>query len=248
MMSSAAPSEAFDWFSRENLGHGITRIWEPQVHTFFRSNIFHLRGRDVDLVIDGGMGLQPLRPALDLLPGKPVMVVATHIHVDHVGALSEFETRAGHRTEADFFTDMADEYTLAHLFRAQPDAVGKAPHESWSRERFHIRPAPLGRILDEGDIIETGDRSLRVIHLPGHSPGSIGLLDERNGDFLAGDAIYRGRLVDDLPGSDVTAYRETMRRLLEIEFGRAYCGHGETIDQNELLSIARAYLDNPGEG
>ena len=64
MMSSAAPSEAFDWFSRENLGHGITRIWEPQVHTFFRSNIFHLRGRDVDLVIDGGMGLQPLRPAL----------------------------------------------------------------------------------------------------------------------------------------------------------------------------------------
>lgn len=247
-MSSATPSEAFDWFSRESLGHRITRIWEPHVHSFFRSNVFHIRGRDVDLVIDGGMGLVPLRPTLDLLPGKPVIAVATHIHVDHVGALSEFETRAGHRAEAAFFEDMADGYTLAHLFRAQPDAVGRAPHEAWSRQRFEIRPAPLSRILDEGDLIETGDRSLRVIHLPGHSPGSIGLLDERHGDFLAGDAIYRGRLVDDLPGSDVPAYRETMRRLLEIEFSRAYCGHGETIDQNELRSIARAYLDKPGEG
>lgn len=242
-MSSAAPSEASDWFSRETLGHGITRIWEPHVHTFFRSNIFHVRGRDVDLVIDGGMGLVPLTPMLDLLPGKPVIAVATHIHVDHVGALSEFETRAGHRAEAAFFEDMADEYTLAHLFRAQPDAVGRAPHEAWSPQRFEIRPSPLSLVLDEGSLIETGDRSLRVIHLPGHSPGSIGLLDERNGDFLAGDAIYRGRLVDDLPGSDVPAYRKTMQRLLQIEFNRAYCGHGETIDQNELRSIARAYLD-----
>ncbi|MFD2058208.1 MBL fold metallo-hydrolase [Mesorhizobium calcicola] len=141
---------------------------------------------------------------------------------------------------------MADEHTLAHLFRAQPQAVGRSPNEAWSPQRFRLSPAPLARILDEGDMIETGDRSFHVIHLPGHSPGSIGLLDERNGDLLAGDAIYRGRLIDDLPGSDALAYRQTMQRLLQIEFSRAFCGHGETIDQIELRAIARTYLDSAG--
>lgn len=233
---------AADWFSRETLGRGITRIWEPHVHPYFRSNVYHVRGRDVDLVVDGGMGLVPLRPVLNLPPGKPVVAVATHIHVDHVGALSEFEMRLGHREESSFFDDMADEHTLAHLFRAQRDAVSKPPHEAWSLLHFQIKSAPLSRILDEGCTIETGDRSFLVLHLPGHSPGSLALLDERNGDFLAGDAIYRGRLVDDLPGSDVHVYRKTMLRLLEIEFNRAYCGHGEIIDENELRSIARSYL------
>lgn len=242
-MSSTA-LRASEWFSRETLDRGITRVWEPHVHPYFRSNIFHVAGRDVDLVVDGGMGLAPLRPVLDLLPGKPVVAVATHIHVDHVGALSEFETRVGHRNEAAFFEDMPDEHTLAHLFRKQPNAVSRPPHKAWSPQRFQIRPAPLSRILDEGCTIETGDRSFLVLHLPGHSPGSLGLLDQRNGDFLAGDAIYRGQLIDDLPGSDVHVYRKTMLRLLEIEFSRAYCGHGEIIDQNELRSIARAYLDS----
>ncbi|MFC3325300.1 MBL fold metallo-hydrolase [Mesorhizobium cantuariense] len=243
-MPVTAPGEASDWFSYEAVGRGITRIWEPHVHPYFRSNIFRVRGHDVDLVIDAGMGLVPLGPVLNLPSTKPVLAVATHIHVDHVGGLSEFETRAGHRHEAALFAAMADEHTLAHLFRAQPEAVARSPTRAWSPQSVQVRPAPLARILDEGDSIETGDRSLRVLHLPGHSPGSIGLLDERSGDFFAGDAIYRGRLIDDLPGSDVQAYRKTMQRLLQIEFNRAYCGHGEPIDQNELRSIARAYLDS----
>lgn len=243
-MSATAPAQASDWFSYEIVAQDITRIWEPHVHPYFRSNIFNVRGRDVDLVIDAGMGLVPLRPVLNLPRTKPVVAVATHIHVDHVGALSEFETRVGHREEAAFFEDMADEHTLAHLFRAQPQAVGRSPNGAWSLQRFQIRPAPLTRILDDGDMIETGDRSFRVLHLPGHSRGSIGLLDEKNGDFFTGDAIYRGQLIDDLPGSDVQAYRKTMQQLLQIEFNQASCGHGEPIDQNELRSIARAYLDS----
>jgi glyoxylase-like metal-dependent hydrolase (beta-lactamase superfamily II) len=245
-MSAMTSSDASEWFQCEVAGPNITRIWEPHVHPFFRSNIFQVRGRDADLVIDAGMGLVSLRPMLDLRRGKPVIAAATHIHVDHVGSLSEFDMRAGHREEAAFFENMADQHTLAHLFREQPDAVSNSPDGAWSPQQFQIRPAPLTRILDEGDLIETGDRSLQVLHLPGHSPGSIGLLDERNGDFFAGDAIYEGRLIDDLPGSDVQAYRKTMQRLLQIEFSRAYCGHGETIDQSELRSIAKAYLDRTG--
>ena len=65
-----------------------------------------------------------------------------------------------------------------------------------------IQPAPLTMLLGEGDLVDLGDRRFRVLHLPGHSPDSIGLLDERDGLFFSGDAIYDDTLIDDLPDSD----------------------------------------------
>ncbi|PJR09680.1 hypothetical protein [Sinorhizobium meliloti] len=52
-----APS---NWFEREAISPKIYRVWEPHVHPFFRANIFHIVGRDADLVIDFGMGIHSL--------------------------------------------------------------------------------------------------------------------------------------------------------------------------------------------
>ena len=48
----------------------------------------------------------------------------------------------------------------------------------------------MTRALDEGDVIDLGDRVFKVLHLPGHSRGSIGLLEEATGVFFSGDVIY----------------------------------------------------------
>ena len=71
-------------------------------------------------------------------------------------------------------------------------------------------------LLGEGDIVDLGDRRFRVLQLPGHSPDSIGLLDERDGLFFSGDAIYDDTLIDDLPDSDRAAYRATMARIVDL--------------------------------
>ncbi len=55
-----------------------------------------------------------------------------------------------------------------------------------------ITPAPATRLLAEGEAIDLGDRHFEVLHLPGHSPGSIGLWEEATGIFFSGDAIYDG--------------------------------------------------------
>lgn len=95
-----------EWFSRRPLAPGVEMLSEPHVHGFVRANIFHVRGRDRDLVVDTGMGLANLSSALDLTPGKPVLALATHIHLDHVGSLHEFSERAGPRIEAEGFKTM----------------------------------------------------------------------------------------------------------------------------------------------
>ena len=67
------------WFSRTSpdsiLGANLVAFTEPFLNDYFRANFYHLKGRDLDLVVDTGMGLAPLVPLLDLTPGKPVLAV-----------------------------------------------------------------------------------------------------------------------------------------------------------------------------
>lgn len=231
-----------DWFSKETLSDRLSRISEPHVHPFFRANMFHVVGRDADLIVDFGMGLASLRGMLDIAPGKPVIAVATHVHVDHVGSFHEFENRMGHEIEAEAFSRMADENTLAGYFRTLPDALTREPPTGMTPEAYTIAPAPLTTLLAENDVIDLGDARYTVLHLPGHSPGSIGLIDEKTGVFFSGDAIYEGRLVDDLPGCDVQAYRHTMARLSQLDVAVVHAGHGEEFDRQRMSEIAKLYL------
>ncbi|MCQ4628758.1 MBL fold metallo-hydrolase [Shinella sp. CPCC 100929] len=231
-----------DWFLKEAISDRLTRICEPHVHKFFRANMFHVTGRDADLVIDFGMGLANLRSELHIPPGKPVFAVATHVHVDHIGSFHEFETRLGHKAEAEAFARMPDADTLAGYFRTQPDALTAVPPTGVTPEAHKIPPAPLTTILAENDVIDIGDACYTVLHLPGHSPGSIGLLDQKTGTFFSGDAIYQGGLVDDLPGCDRGVYRETMARLSDLDVHVVHGGHGAEFGRSRMQEIARGYL------
>lgn len=231
-----------DWFSKETISDRLTRIYEPHVHNFFRANIFHVVGRDADLVIDFGMGLGGLRRELDIPSGKPVIAVATHVHVDHVGSFHEFEARFGHKAEADAFARMRDGDTLADYFRRQQDAITQISPAGITPESYRISPAPLTTILVENDVIDIGDACYTLLHLPGHSPGSIGLLDQTSGIFFSGDAIYQGGLVDDLPGCDIEAYKTTMERLQRLEVNEVHGGHGLRFGKVRMQEIATNYL------
>jgi len=230
------------WFGRKAVDPALTRITEPFVHPYMSANIWHLKGRDADLLVDTGMGICPLAPEIDTPTGKPLLVVATHIHLDHVGSLHEFAERAGPRQSAAEFALMGDAATYAQEFRELEGAVSRLPYPGWSRETYRIEPAPLTRVLGEGDIVDLGDRRFSVLHLPGHSPDSIALFDERDGTFFSGDAIYDDTLLDDLPDSDPAIYRHTMLRLLELPISVGHGGHGPSFDRNRMQEIARAYL------
>ena len=80
--------------------------------------------------------------------------------------------------------------------------------------------APATRLLADGDVIDLGDRAFEVLHLPGHSPGSIGLWEAASGVLFSGDAVYDGPLLDELDDSDIDDYCATMRRLRDLPVRR----------------------------
>ena len=241
-------SQENTWFQQEDVYPSIRRIWEPYVHRFFRSNIWLIEGRDADLVVDFGMGIASLKSTLGLREGKPVIGLATHVHVDHVGAFHEFEERLGHCAEAEAFATMPDSSTLIEMFRSLPEPVAKRPYERWTPQDHVISKAPLTRVLRGDDTIELGGFSFKVLHLPGHSPGSIGLLEPRHRILLSGDAIYSGQLVDNIPGADVGAYTETMRFLTCLDVKIVLGGHNAPISGDFMRAIAKEYVSQNSSG
>jgi glyoxylase-like metal-dependent hydrolase (beta-lactamase superfamily II) len=235
--------KASEWFSYRELTDWLTAWTEPFVNEYLRANMYLVRGRDMDLLVDTGMGVLRFSEVIRATPGKPLLALATHIHVDHVGSLHEFADRAGPAYSAADFATMPDAVTYASSFAALAEPVSWLPSPDWEVETYAITPAPLTRALSEGDDVDLGDRRFRVLHLPGHSPDSIALIDERDGIFLSGDAIYDDLLIDDLPDSNRPAYRATMARILEMPVRMAYGGHGEPFDGKRLREIARGYID-----
>jgi len=240
---------SMNWFHSTTAAPGITLTTEPFVHDFFRANCYTVRGRDADLQFDFGIGLRPYRPAL-ALSGAPVIAVASHAHVDHVGGFHEFACRLGHPAEATGFATMSPAATLKHVFRDEVHGAASAhlPHEGFRLTDWDLIPAPLTATLDEGSRIDLGDRSFTVLHLPGHSPGSIALLDEHAGLLLAGDAIYDGTLLDDIPGASIPDYLRTMARLAELDCVLVLAGHGDPFDRTRLHDLARSYLQSRDGG
>ena len=88
------------WYDTRKLTNELTLIYEPHVHPFLRCNIWHLRGRDKDLLVDTGLGVSSLKNAIADKIDKLVMALATHIHYDHVGCLHEFDERLMYSSES----------------------------------------------------------------------------------------------------------------------------------------------------
>ena len=85
-----------------------------------------------------------------------------------------------------------------------------------------------------------------MIDLPGHTPGSIGLIDHEERALIAGDAVYDGGLIDTLPESDVATYLQTMEALRRLDVDVVYPGHGWPFDRARLRAIAEEYLRERG--
>ena len=160
---------AQDWYEVQHLSDGISLIREKHVAHWLRCNIWHLRGRDRDLIIDTGLGLRPLTREIAQLTERPITAIMTHSHFDHAGGLHQFNDRCGHRAEADIIASPTSANTVADTGYLRADTFTALPYEGFSHDSYVVRPAPLTGLLDEGDVIDLGDRTLRVFHLPGHS-------------------------------------------------------------------------------
>jgi len=245
-----------EWFRLERFDDGIRQITEPAIHALLRCNVWHVEGRERDLVIDASLGLQPLAPVLDT--DRRLTAVATHTHSDHVGSLHEFAERLCHPAEApnleqpipvslrtaDYPPEVVDPYREAGY--AFGDVLVDPLPEGCALV-YTCPAAPATALLREGDVVDLGDRAFEVLHLPGHSPGSMGLWEAATGTLFSGDAIYDGPLLDRLEESDIGDYVVTLQRLRELPVTVVHGGHEPSFGRERLVELCNAQLARWGE-
>ena len=115
------------------------------------------------------------------------------------------------------------------------DEVYMSPDEEENYRGF----GGSGRIIPihEGDVIDLGDRPLRIIDIPGHTPGSIAIIDEKNRVLVSGDSVEDGNVFMFGERRDIDKYIPSMEHLLEYTdaFDEIYPMHGSFPVKNDLI-------------
>jgi glyoxylase-like metal-dependent hydrolase (beta-lactamase superfamily II) len=249
------------WFERRKVDDDITLLWEPHVIPLMRCNIWHVRGRDRDLLVDTGLGVASLRDAVVDLIDNPVIACATHAHGDHVGGHHEFAECLVHHLEANDLRSTSASNTLYlddPAFVAYLNSVGypghldqcmitALPHADYDPGAYVLKGASVTRIVEEGDIVDLGNRRFEILHLPGHSPGSIGLWESASGTLFSGDCVYDGPLLDGLGSSNIEDYINSMTRLRGMPIDTIHAGHDPSFGRLRLHELIDHYLAGKGD-
>ncbi len=203
------------------------------------ANVYLLTGEDVLTMVDSGMAGDVERIAAQLRQAGYTLsqletLVLTHAHGDHVGGAAEVARRSGAEVVAH-----RDEVPYIEQSRPLPASSPVKRALTWLTNRllFRLSPCRVDRALEDGDVLDALG-GLRVIHIPGHTPGSIGLHQPERGILFCGDALFNAhpmtgedglRLPMRLVTVDDAQARASVRKLAALDVEVLCCGHGEPI-------------------
>lgn len=169
-----------------------------------------------------------LENTIQRLELKPVRLINTHCHLDHI---------FGNRF-------VAEKYGLSlEIHSGEIPVLERAPQAAmlYGVSYPELSPAP-GGFIEEGDIIEFGNTKLEAILTPGHSPASLCFFCKEHNFLIAGDVLFYGSIGrTDLPGGDYDTLIDSItQKLLPLGDGvQVYPGHGSST------SIGFERLHNP---
>lgn len=198
-----------------------------------------IAGSERALLVDTGMGFVPLRPVVESITNRPVVVVNSHYHFDHVGGNHEFgDVRihaagvtplsipplradlAAYLAHTDRALRAADSVRAAdrdylHLFDVDSEPVPLPA--AFDRTQWSVHPPTPTATISDDEVIDLGNRTVRVLHTPGHTPDSVCLFDDATGILFGGDTVNSGPIYAHEPDSDLDAFAASTARLASLK-------------------------------
>jgi len=202
------------WFEVYKVSEGTFAICEPGHREGVISYL--IEGRTKAVLLDSGMGIGDIKRVVEHLTRLEVSVVNSHTHFDHIGDNHQFQEIAVFNDDFEIenlkrgrtVEELKSELNQELLYRPLP--------KGFNTKSYRILPSKPTHLLKHEESIDLGDRELRVLHTPGHSPGSICLLDTKSRELFTGDTFYLSSLLVHFPESDLHTYSQTADYLCSL--------------------------------
>lgn len=173
------------------------------INEYGLATMYFLVGTEKALLIDTGCGVSDLDAVIHSMTDKPLIVAATHSHMDHVGGMS-------------FFTEMYINEKEWEKTREVPEKLDEIENYVYSFGKmgaYEIYDLSLDNVparikvpellpMGDGKKFELGGRSIEVFEIPGHTPGGCSFLDEKNRIIFSGDCCNMNLLASESSVTD----------------------------------------------
>ena len=195
------------------------------------------------MLFDSGMGIGNMRALVESLTDKPITLVCSHGHFDHVGGAWQFD--GAHKLcTPDSVAEAAEGFSLPEDDENRSLAAFSIVGTLWfDPKTFRVKPYKVIP-AEEGEVFDLGGRRLRVVASPGHSDDGMMLADDENRLLFTGDTVYPGPLYAHLSGEHgAEVYRRTLEKLAP-EFGSytLLCSHNSPVMEGAALAeMAEAF-------
>lgn len=193
-------------------------------------------GKEKALLLDTGHGIGHLDETIAQITPLPLVVVNSHGHLDHVLGNRFFGKVFLHPADLQIYRDHTAQdrkHSVASMQSTRPELFPAdfSPAAYLSEHKTKILP------VDEGDVFDLGGMSVTVVHAPGHTPGGIALLDDRDRLLLAGDAISPHVWMFLKESTSIATYIQSLQKLQKM--GNQYEGiiasHVPVLLPNDLI-------------
>ena len=210
------------YYRTESVCGGVTRI-----RCAAGELCYLVEGTARAVLIDTGSGYRGLDETVQAITSRPVDVILTHGHRDHAGGIVQFER---------VYADMADRELLEMLDddefrRGYPVSLKPKVFKELGAEEFPRTHEPELIPITDGDVMDLGDDELEIWETPGHTAGSVCILDHRRRLLFVGDTVIDCALLVFEQSCSVETYRKSLERirLRAAEYDAMYCAHLDGI-------------------
>jgi glyoxylase-like metal-dependent hydrolase (beta-lactamase superfamily II) len=204
--------ESDPWFEVYKVAPGVFAIYEP--HQAEEVISYLIVGQKQAVLFDTGMGIANIHRVTTQLTSRPVVVVNSHTHDDHVGGNWQFAFVYG--MDTDFTRTNARGSREDAQAEITPDQIcGNLP-KGFDTKAYATKPWKISRTIGDGFTINLGGRKLEVLSVPGHTPDAIALFDRENGLLFTGDTYYPAPIWLFRPETDLDAYEASVKKLAAL--------------------------------
>ncbi len=230
------------WFEVYRVAPGTFAIYEP--HQSEEVISYLIVGQKQALLFDTGMGIADIKKIVARLTSRPVVVLNSHTHDDHVGGNWEFTFVFGMDTA---FTreNAKGSATDAQAEIAPGEICGDLP-KRFDPKAYRTKPWHVSFFIHDGFKIKLGGRTVEVIATPGHTPDAIALFDRENGLLFTGDTYYPAPIWLYRPETDLAAYAKSIEQLAALapEVNTVLGAHNIPVAPPTVLpALVQAFAD-----